>query len=58
MQLCEIKRLDDKCRISIPKEYVAGAGGKPNQRAYVSFDEETKEIKITLKQENEADGNG
>ena len=41
MQLCEIKRFDDKCHISIPKEYVAGAGGKPNQRAYVSFDEET-----------------
>lgn len=58
MQLCEIKRFDDKCRISIPKEYVAGAGGKPNQRAHVSFDEETKEIKITLKQEDEADGNG
>ena len=58
MQLCEIKRFDDKCRIGIPKEYVAGAGSKPNQRAYVSFDEETKEIKITLKQEDEADGNG
>jgi len=48
MILCEKKKMDDKCRLLIPTEYVTGAGGKPGGTVYVSFDEDTKEIKIII----------
>ncbi len=58
MQLCEKKKFDNKCRIQIPKSYVAAAGGSPNSYAYVAFDEESKEIKIILREGEKTDGAG
>lgn len=49
MILCERKKMDGKCRIQIPTTYILEAGGKPDSIVYVSFDEETKEIKIKIK---------
>lgn len=48
MILCQKKKMDDKCRLQIPKAFIIGAGGQPDETVYVSFDEDTKEIKITI----------
>lgn len=48
MILCEKKKMDGKCRLQIPTAFIIEAGGTPNGMAYVSFDEDTKEIKITV----------
>lgn len=49
MILCEKKKMDGKCRLQIPTAFIIEAGGKPDDTVYVSFDEDTKEIKITIK---------
>ena len=54
MVLCEKKRMDGKCRLQIPTEYIIEAGGKPDGTVYVSFHEETKEIRIIIQPKNAA----
>lgn len=51
MILCEKKKLDDKCRLQIPTKFIKESGGKPGGIVYVLFDEETGEIKLTAKKE-------
>lgn len=48
MVLVEKRRLDQKTRLHIPAVYIKAAGGQPNGDVYVSFDEKTKEIKISF----------
>lgn len=46
--------MDGKCRLQIPTEYIIEAGGKPDGTVYVSFNEETKEIRIIIQPKNAA----
>ena len=52
MVLVERRRLDQKTRVHIPSEYIRLAGGHPNGDVYVSFDEQSKEIKIVFPSED------
>lgn len=51
MILCEIRKMDGKCRLQIPSEFIRLAGGKPDGHVYVRFNERTREIKIIIKKE-------
>lgn len=55
MVLCVERRMDQKNRLFIPIDFIRKAGGKPNGTYYVMLDEDTKEIKISMKglKENE-----
>ena len=55
MVLCERKKLDDKCRLLIPTDYIKASGGRPGGYVYVSYDEDTAEIKITTEKEKRND---
>lgn len=48
MILCQKKKMDGKCRLQIPTTFIIEAGGQPDGYVYVSFNEDTKEIKITI----------
>ncbi len=54
MILCEIKKMDGKCRLQIPTEFIKSAGGQPDSKVYVRYNEKTREIKITLKEDTHA----
>lgn len=54
MILCCERKFDQQNRLLVPLEYLRKAGGGPNCKCYVMFDEATKEIKIVVK---ECDGN-
>lgn len=56
MILCETRKLDGKCRLQIPSEYIRLAGGTPDGQVYVRFNEKTKEIKIVIKREAHSAG--
>lgn len=54
MILCEIKKMDGKCRLQIPTKFIKSAGGQPDSKVYVRYNEKTREIKITLKEDTHA----
>ena len=50
MILCQKSKFDQGNRILIPREYIRLAGGERNGACYITYDEETKEIKIIIKE--------
>lgn len=46
MILCERKKVSDKGRVVIPADYLKKIGIEPGKEVYITFDEESKEIKI------------
>lgn len=48
MVLCQKRKVNAKNRIQIPTEIAEGMGIREGDSVYISFDEKTKEIKITL----------
>ena len=58
MILCHKAKFDQKSRLRIPREYIKLAGGEDDCKCYITFDENTKEIKIIMeKVRNNADEN-
>lgn len=53
MVLCVEKKFDQNNRIFIPADFIRKAGGELDSRCYVMFDEDTKEIKIVIKKDDE-----
>ena len=49
MILCQKAKFDQKNRVLVPREYIKLAGGEDNCGCYITFDEDTKEIKIIIK---------
>ncbi len=49
MILCQKTKFDQKNRVLIPREYIQLAGGAEDGVCYVTYDEDTKEIKIIIK---------
>lgn len=49
MILCQKTKFDQKNRVLVPREYIKLAGGEDNCGCYITFDEDTKEIKVIIK---------
>ena len=49
MILCQKTKFDQKNRVLVPHEYIKLAGGEPDGVCYVTYDEDSKEIKIIIK---------
>lgn len=50
MILCQKTKFDQKNRVLVPREYIKLAGGEDNCGCYITFDEDTKEIKVIIKE--------
>ena len=50
MILCHKTKFDQKSRLRVPLEYIKLAGGKAGCKCYITFNEDTKEIKIIIEE--------
>ena len=53
MILCQKTKFDQKNRGLVPREYIKLAGGEENGACYITYNEDTKEIKIIIKEISE-----
>lgn len=58
MILCQKAKLDKQNRVLIPREYIKLAGGEANGVCYITFDENTKEIRVIIPVAQEGVDNG
>ncbi len=51
MVLCVERKMDQKNRLFIPKEFIEKAGGKADGTCYIQLDENEKVIKVFMKKD-------